>query len=107
GRLGLVQCHRDPVKDINDTIGHPAGRALLPYLAEQVLTPEVRPKDLVARYGGEEFVLVLPGADARVAAGVAERIRQAAMRPLVFEGRVISNLSMSLGIASFPKDGDT
>ena len=101
-------CDVDHFKQINDTVGHPTGDAVLRYLTQQVLVPAVRPKDLVARYGGDEFVLVLRGADMRAAAIVAERIRSAvASQPLVFEGHLVSHLSLSLGIATFPRDGDT
>jgi len=106
--LALVMCDVDHFKQINDTVGHPTGDAVLRYLTQQVLVPAVRPKDLVARYGGDEFVLVLRGADMRAAAIVAERIRSAvASQPLVFEGHLVSHLSLSLGIATFPRDGDT
>ncbi len=106
--LALVMCDVDHFKQINDTVGHPTGDAVLRYLTQQVLVPAVRPKDLVARYGGDEFVLVLRGADMRAAATVAERIRSAASaQPLVFEGHLISRLSLSLGIATFPRDGET
>lgn len=106
--LALVMCDVDHFKQINDTVGHPTGDAVLRYLTQQVLTPAVRPKDLVARYGGDEFVLVLRGADMRAAATVAERIRRTvASQPLIYEGHLVSNISLSLGVATFPRDGDT
>jgi len=68
----------------------------------------VRPKDLVARYGGDEFVLVLRGADGRAALAVAERIRRTiGGQAVLLDGKAVSNLSLSLGIAMFPRDGDT
>jgi len=106
--LALIMCDLDHFKEINDTVGHPAGDAVLRHLTRQILVPAVRPKDLVARYGGDEFVLVLRGADSRAALAVAERIRRTiGGQAVLLDGKAVSNLSLSLGIAMFPRDGDT
>ncbi len=106
--FALLICDLDHFKDINDSVGHPAGDAVLRHLSRQILVPAVRPKDLVARYGGDEFVLVLRGADSRAALMVAERIRRTvASQAVLLDGKVVSDLSISIGIAVFPKDGDT
>ena len=106
--LALIICDLDHFKEINDTVGHPAGDAVLRHLTRQILVPAVRPKDLVARYGGDEFVLVLRGADSRAALAVAERVRRTvANQAVMLDGKVVSNLSLSLGIAVFPRDGET
>ena len=106
--LAIIMCDVDHFKAINDSVGHPAGDAVLKHLTKQILIPAVRPKDLVARYGGDEFVLVLRGADSRAAVIVAERIRRTvAGQAVMLDGKAVSNLSLSLGIAVFPRDGDT
>ena len=106
--FALIICDLDHFKDINDTVGHPAGDAVLRHLTRRILVPAVRPKDLVARYGGDEFVLVLRGADSRAALMVGERIRRTvAGQAVMLDGKVVSDLSVSVGIAVFPKDGDS
>ena len=106
--LALIMCDLDNFKEINDSVGHPAGDAVLRHLSRQVLVPSVRPKDLVARYGGDEFVLVLRGADGKTALAVAERIRKTVEgQAVLVDGKATSNLSVSLGIALFPRDGET
>jgi diguanylate cyclase (GGDEF)-like protein len=106
--VSVIICDVDNFKEINDTVGHPAGDAVLRYLTQQVLVPALRPKDMVARYGGDEFVMILPGADIRAAVAIAERVRRVtAERPFIHEGRVISKISLSLGISVFPRDGET
>ncbi|TMF61782.1 MAG: diguanylate cyclase [Chloroflexi bacterium] len=106
--LALIMCDLDHFKEINDTVGHPAGDAVLRHLTRQILVPAVRPRDLVARYGGDEFVLVLRGADSRAAVAIAERIRRTiGGQAVLLDGKAVSNLSLSLGIAVFPRDGDT
>ncbi|MDQ6711436.1 MAG: diguanylate cyclase [Candidatus Dormibacteraeota bacterium] len=106
--FALIICDLDHFKEINDTAGHPAGDAVLRHLTKQILVPAVRPKDLVARYGGDEFVLVLRGADGRAAMVVAERIRRAvAGQAVMYDGKSVTNLSLSLGVAVFPRDGET
>jgi len=98
----------DHFKAINDSVGHPAGDKVLRHLTREILLPAIRPKDLVARYGGDEFVLVLRGADSRAAVAVAERIRRTvAGQAVMLDGKAVSNLSLSLGIAVFPRDGDS
>lgn len=106
--LALIMCDLDNFKEINDSVGHPAGDAVLRHLTRQILVPAMRPKDLVARYGGDEFVLVLRGADSRAALNVAERIRKTVEgQAVLVDGKATSNLSVSLGIAVFPRDGET
>ena len=106
--LALIMCDVDHFKEINDSVGHPAGDQVLRHLTRQILVPAIRPKDLVARYGGDEFVLVLRGADSRAAVAVAERIRETvASQAVLLDGKAVSNLSLSLGIAVFPRDGES
>jgi len=65
----------DDFKKINDEFGHCAGDQVLQRLGE-LFGKHLRSSDLKCRYGGEEFVVILPEADAEVAATVAEKIRR-------------------------------
>jgi diguanylate cyclase (GGDEF)-like protein len=64
----------DHFKSINDTLGHPAGDAVLVELALRI-RGEIKDPVRAYRYGGEEFAIIAPGHDASAAAALAERIR--------------------------------
>jgi diguanylate cyclase (GGDEF)-like protein len=66
----------DHFKEINDKYGHIAGDRALRAIAS-ALHACLRPGDQIGRYGGEEFAVILPGADAREAGVIAERLRTA------------------------------
>ena len=98
--LSVVMADIDHFKKINDSLGHTVGDTVLKAVAD-VMSRTLREGDLVARYGGEEFSLVLRGAEARVAAEVAERVRLAVEETEVnTEGRTIS-VTVSLGVAQY------
>jgi diguanylate cyclase (GGDEF)-like protein len=78
----------DDFKTINDTMGHPAGDALLVAVAQR-LRQAVRADDVVARLGGDEFAILMPGADAAVAAGTAEEILRRLAVPMELEQHTI------------------
>lgn len=74
--LSLVVIDVDYFKQYNDHYGHVQGDECLRLVAQAMDAGAAHPGDLCARLGGEEFVLLLPGADADAARGVAERCRK-------------------------------
>jgi diguanylate cyclase (GGDEF)-like protein len=102
--FSLMLLDLDRFKEINDTLGHQTGDAVLEDLAGR-LTGVARASDTVARLGGDEFALVLSGAqDGASALFVAERIRRALEEPFSFDGLSLQ-LETSIGIAVFPVHG--
>ncbi len=73
--LSIIYYDLDHFKPVNDNYGHNAGDFILRESAALVKSA-VRKDDILGRFGGEEFVIILPNTDARVAAELAERIRQ-------------------------------
>lgn len=99
--FSLVLLDLDGLKEINDQYGHLAGDRALNRLAH-ILADCCRSVDTAARQGGDEFALVLPETGIAAATMVGHRIRD-----LVAKDAEEPRLSVSLGIASYPKDADT
>jgi len=103
--FGLMFIDLDRFKPINDAFGHDAGNTVLREFAQRLQA--LAPLGATAgRLGGDEFALLLPGADLQAFAEAAERVRQAARRPMLHEGVELS-LSASVGISLFPENGRT
>ena len=97
--VALLFCDLDSFKAVNDTLGHPAGDALLREVAER-LRGAVRPEDTVARFGGDEFVVLCEGAVGDIQPfGMAERIRDAVVGRYDVRGTPVS-VGMSVGVAT-------
>jgi two-component system cell cycle response regulator len=77
--VSILMVDIDHFKAVNDSFGHTVGDEVLKGMAERASLC-LRDSDMVARYGGEEFVVVMPDTDDRVAARVAERLRQSIAR---------------------------
>jgi diguanylate cyclase (GGDEF)-like protein len=88
----------DDFKDVNDSLGHDAGDALLIELVGR-LTSCVGPDDLVGRLGGDEFAIVIAQAEGRRSGSeVAERVLAALQRPVAVNGSQLA-ISLSIGVA--------
>ncbi len=98
--FALLSLDIDRFKEINDTLGHPAGDELLAAVSERLQT-SVRESDIVARLGGDEFAILQfdlnDGSDAGALAG---KIRDALARPVSLSGNVVS-ITASVGIATY------
>ncbi|PID38497.1 MAG: diguanylate cyclase [Proteobacteria bacterium] len=95
----------DKFKSVNDTYGHPVGDQVLKRVAK-VLAQQVRKVDIVARYGGEEFAFVLEETDAAGAKLLCERVREEIAAQLMNSDKGTFRVTISLGIASYPRDGE-
>jgi diguanylate cyclase (GGDEF)-like protein len=97
--LSVIMADLDHFKNVNDTLGHAAGDAVLIEAARR-MNQCIRPYDAACRYGGEEFLMVLPGCGLAGAVNRAQDIRTAiAQSPFeIPEGSL--NVTCSLGVAS-------
>jgi diguanylate cyclase (GGDEF)-like protein len=104
-RFALLLIDLDRFKDINDTLGHDAGDALLVEIGAR-LRLAVRPDDQVARLGGDEFAVILQNADnADEIERICMRIVNSFDKEVQFNGKRMT-ASTSVGVAVFPEDGD-
>lgn len=103
-RLAVLILDLNRFKEVNDTLGHPLGDALLQQLGPR-LAAQLRESDTLARLGGDEFAVVLPTADDEQGAALAaSRILQALREPFTVDGRKLS-VGGSIGVALAPDDG--
>lgn len=94
----------DRFKNINDSLGHATGDALISILAQR-LRSAVRMVDTVARVGGDEFVIVLTDVNHESdITQVLSNLLAAISQPVLIEGQDLS-VSTSIGISTYPRDG--
>jgi diguanylate cyclase (GGDEF)-like protein len=96
----------DDFKLFNDTEGHLAGDEVLKAIAD-ISRESVRSIDIVARFGGEEFAVIMPQTEKEEAFLVAERTRKNIkdLMPLHWENFPRKEITVSIGIATFPSEG--
>ncbi len=101
----LLLLDLDHFKDINDSLGHPAGDQLLKEVSKRLLET-VRATDVVARLGGDEFAVIATNLrDWRGAEVLAEKIIGRLSAPVEVEGREVYTRT-SIGVTLFPRDGE-
>jgi diguanylate cyclase (GGDEF)-like protein len=105
--LSLILFDVDHFKLFNDLNGHNAGDAVLREVGK--LTRQmVRASDIGCRYGGEEFLIILPELEVDSAVKRAELMRRSAeVMRVEYNEKVLPQVTLSLGVASFPLHGDT
>ncbi len=104
--FSLVFLDVDYFKKYNDINGHQQGDRLLRILA-RILIKSIRKPDTIARYGGEEFVIILPQTSKLDARNFSEKVRRR-VEAYPFAGKETQpggNLTISIGISTFPEDG--
>ncbi|QTN24743.1 EAL domain-containing protein [Rhizobacter sp. AJA081-3] len=103
---GLMFIDLDRFKIVNDSLGHPAGDALLRAVSERIHQC-LRGSDLLFRMGGDEFTVILPQVGLpEDAAYVARRITAAVAQPVTVQGHELT-VGATIGIAVFPADGQS
>jgi len=106
GECALFLLDLDRFKEVNDTMGHPAGDALLRQVAQRLLRL-VGPKGKVGRIGGDEFKIILPGMIEMMAlAKLADAIIYSISQPYDIDGSQVV-IGVSIGIALAPADGES
>jgi len=105
--FSLIIIDIDFFKKFNDNFGHQSGDAVLRQVA-QTLKRNVRATDIVCRYGGEEMSIILPNTSSEEAFSTAQKIcKRVAQHKFKLANGKETNVTISLGVSTFPQDGDS
>lgn len=106
-KLGVLFVDLDRFKNVNDSLGHPAGDALIQAVAGR-LRAGLREEDTLARLGGDEFLVVIEDLEsADEAASVARKLTELVQQSFRVAGDREVIVSASVGISLYPDDGTT
>ncbi len=97
--LSLIVIDINGLKKINDELGHSFGDIAIVNVAV-ILYKSIRKSNIICRYGGDEFVIILPETGNEDAKLLAKRLEK---KTITFNGDV----TISIGVSSFPKNGKT
>jgi diguanylate cyclase (GGDEF)-like protein len=103
---GVIMADVDLFKNVNDTLGHPAGDAVLVEITRRIAA-SLREDDQIGRYGGEEFLVIAPRATHESARIVAERLRYAVAATPFILGTRKRRITASFGVAIAATPDDT
>lgn len=104
----LAMLDLDHFKEFNDSRGHRAGDQLLKAVAK-ALRDSFRSADTVARYGGDEFAIIAADSGADEVGARLQEVREVVKNLVVTlpEGATMPSVTVSIGLASWPRDGQT
>lgn len=103
-KLAVLILDLDNFKNINDTLGHASGDALLLQVTNR-LAAQVREEDTVARLGGDEFLLLMAAITSeQVVSDLVQRLLKGLSQPFLVDGHELF-VTASIGVAFFPNDG--
>lgn len=103
--MSLLWLDLDHFKDVNNTLGHAVGDMMLREVTHR-LQNHIRHEDILSRQSGDEFVLVLAEAGHQATTRMIHRLQEMMENPVPLEGQDIM-LTLSIGIAVYPSDGDS
>ncbi|WP_390217814.1 EAL domain-containing protein [Halobacillus seohaensis] len=102
--LAVIMIDLDRFKIVNDSLGHYAGDIILQDLASR-LNHHIRKSDTLARLGGDEFILLIPSITSTGDVNtICRHLQDAMFHPFHVEERIF-DLSLSIGISTFPEGG--
>jgi diguanylate cyclase (GGDEF)-like protein len=101
----LLLLDLDGFKEVNDSLGHPAGDDLLRQIGPR-LRGSLRTGDVLARLGGDEFAVLLPAAGAAEAEVLAHRLHELLLEPFTVTG-VRLHVGVSIGVSTTPAPATT
>ena len=104
-KFAILYLDLDRFKEINDTLGHTTGDAVIIEVARR-LRSTTRDDDLIARFGGDEFLIKIADTDTRELERIVQRIVLTLALPFSIEGDTLTP-SASVGVATFPDNGGT
>ena len=102
--FSLLFIDLDGFKAVNDTYGHKTGDILLQKVTQRI-QKQIRQSDLLARIGGDEFIVVLTDVDKEFISKISQEILQNLEKTFLIQENTL-NISASIGIATYPKDGE-